>query len=826
MGQFAEPDFERPTAVYPSPHRELCSTLFRNAQDGILVLDEAGTVVDINDAASEFLGHAGDEIVGRPLRETIAVRLVAPEPDLLTRLGRESRSLVELSLLKPDGELVVLELSASRIADDSGTYYLGILKDVSARQRVEEELRRRNKELFVINAIGAVISRSLDPEEVLTNGLDEVLSLLDIEAGFIVLRAQDADELKLVVHRGLSAEFVEEYTRRPLRVGESITGQVFVTGRPVHSRDASHDPRVTREVVRRNRIKSSLNIPLVAKDRILGVLMVASFGIRSFSTRDIEVLTTIANQIGVALENSRLYRNVEERSREVWSLLNLSNELNRKLDTDGLLRLVAESARALVPCETAAAAFFGSKTADCFIVPGPIRRHLSMSTMTAVPSSESPIFNQRPRLRPDSSCCESLAIPIVDTRGKVFGLVELYRSKVSNGDNGGGRFTGEDADLITALAAQASTAFEKARLFQEMEKEMEFVADIVDNLASGLIVTDLEGVIRRTNRRAADMLEVEERELRGTSLKEWIPLRGSLTEPLPHTFEIEMRSAAGRAFPAKVIASVRVDDTGSPLGMVLVLEDLEEVRRSESKEKERERLATIGEVASGIAHEIRNPLFGISSVAQILKMEGSTREEHRPLLDAMMGEVERLDGLVEDLLFYGRPSTLHLSSVDLHELWESILLFAANEVKKRELEVTAKISSTGAVVTADPERLRQVFLNLLKNAIEASSPRGRIRIDVVPSKMDQREGFSTAVSDEGCGIDLEVQPRVFDLFFSKKRGGSGVGLSICRKIVEDHGGRIEVESRPGTGSTFVVWLPVEPVEPGESIRPIREGGRS
>jgi signal transduction histidine kinase len=255
------------------------------------------------------------------------------------------------------------------------------------------------------------------------------------------------------------------------------------------------------------------------------------------------------------------------------------------------------------------------------------------------------------------------------------------------------------------------------------------------------------------------------------------------------------------------------------MGVIFILEDLEQIRLLKKKEREREHLATIGEVAAGIAHEIRNPLFGISSVAQILRMEAATRGEHRPLLDAMMSETERINRMVEELLFYGRPYSLVLSEVDLPAIWSSIILMAASEIETRRLRVKTEFSPETPTIIADAERLRQVFLNLFKNAIDATPPRGEIRIRLEPRHGDVIQGaVGIQVKDTGSGIAPEQLEEIFELFYSEKKGGSGLGLPICRKIVEGHGGRIEVESTPQKGSNFEVWLPPRPPQapPGEA----------
>lgn len=675
---------------------------------------------------------------------------------------------------------------------------------------MEAELQHRSQELYVLNSLATVMSRSREPQEILTRGLDKVLSLLGIEAGFIVLLGEDTKRLEVAVHRGLSPEFVREYSRRPLRIGEGITGQVFLTGEPTLSRDASEDPRVTRPVVRRDGLRSSLNVPLTAKDRILGVLMVVSSGIREFSSWDIQVLTTIGSEMGVYLENSRLYRDEQERSREVLTLLHLSNELNRILDPDSLLVVVADKARELVDCRVAAAALVESERARGCMLSGTRRRRTTWFCRNVHGVASELILLTKHRRRAPKSV---LTLPMRDGRGKLLGLVQLYDRC------GREEFTRKDSELISGLAAQAAIAFEKSRLFKQMEQERDFVARIVDNLASGLVVMDNEGIIRRLNPRAASMVGASEEELRGQPISRWVVAAENLSSTLgkwEEPIEAQLKQAQGGSIPVRISGTAQVDDTGCARGRILVLEDLQHIRVLENKERERERLATIGKVASGIAHEVRNPLFGISSVAQILRMEGSPRAEHRPLLDALLAETERINRMVEDLLYYGRPSVLALGNVDIDTIWQSILLLNAKEIANRQLHVETSFAEEMSTVIADPGRLRQVFLNLLKNAMEATPPGGRIGIEVKPSFLPEvGDGWLVVLKDNGAGMSSEKLGKIFELFYSDKRGGSGLGLPICKKIIEDHGGRIEVESAPTVGSTFKVWIPKHPPRAGD-----------
>ncbi|HEY7676585.1 MAG TPA: ATP-binding protein, partial [Candidatus Methylomirabilis sp.] len=224
------------------------------------------------------------------------------------------------------------------------------------------------------------------------------------------------------------------------------------------------------------------------------------------------------------------------------------------------------------------------------------------------------------------------------------------------------------------------------------------------------------------------------------------------------------------------------------------------------------------------AHEIKNPLAGISYVAQILKREVSFEPSHRELVQAMFSEINRLNGLIEDLLLYGRPARLALAPQYVHKIWEDIVHLSKEQLDARNLALAWDLDPAVPPIPLDGNRMRQVFLNLLKNAIEATPAGGRIVVRTrhvtaagrprrpvewpPAAPPDGADGWvEIAIEDTGQGIPEQDRDRIFELFYTTKPSGSGLGLPICRRIVEEHGGTISLASRPGAGSAFTIRLP-------------------
>jgi len=239
------------------------------------------------------------------------------------------------------------------------------------------------------------------------------------------------------------------------------------------------------------------------------------------------------------------------------------------------------------------------------------------------------------------------------------------------------------------------------------------------------------------------------------------------------------------------------------LGRVVNFQDLTELRRLEQQHLRSERLVTVGQLAAGIAHEIRNPLASISGSIELLKQTPQTSEEDRTLMTIVHREITRLNVLIGDLLDYANPRPPQAVDFDLGILIEETLQVARGDQAFAEVDVSAEVAKPLAL-HADPAKLRQVLWNLLRNAADAAATGGK---HVTITARDDVSGVTVTVADDGAGIARKHIARIFDPFFTTKSKGTGLGLAMCHAIVSEHGGRIEVESDVGKGTKMVVRLP-------------------
>jgi PAS domain S-box-containing protein len=225
-----------------------------------------------------------------------------------------------------------------------------------------------------------------------------------------------------------------------------------------------------------------------------------------------------------------------------------------------------------------------------------------------------------------------------------------------------------------------------------------------------------------------------------------------------------------------------------------------------------ERLATLGQVAAGIAHEIRNPLVGIGANVRLLLDELEPSSPQCTELEVILQETRRLDRIVHQIIEYARPKTVTPVRVELSQLLDETLALLAQPLKARRLTVNTHVRPAAGAIVGDRDQLKQVLLNVVQNAIEAS-PNGT-SITVTVSEVEQKHGAGVAihVRDEGVGIAPADLAHVFEPFFtSGKYHGTGLGLAICRNIIEAHSGNISLDSAVGVGTTVKIWLPAEPV---------------
>jgi len=225
--------------------------------------------------------------------------------------------------------------------------------------------------------------------------------------------------------------------------------------------------------------------------------------------------------------------------------------------------------------------------------------------------------------------------------------------------------------------------------------------------------------------------------------------------------------------------------------------------------KRADRLASIGEMAAGIAHEIKNPLAGIAGVIQVLKKDYAVGDQKRAVLDEVLSQVERMDKAVRNLLSFARPPEPKMTLVDINELIGKLLDFLAPQFAKNAIVAERQLSPGLPWLTLDPDLMQQALINIALNAIQSMPEGGKFTVETKSVKPGGESAGSVEIvlADTGKGISMENLSRIFTPFFTTRQQGTGLGLSITQRIIEQHGGEINVLSSPGKGTNFSIIFP-------------------
>ncbi len=363
--------------------------------------------------------------------------------------------------------------------------------------------------------------------------------------------------------------------------------------------------------------------------------------------------------------------------------------------------------------------------------------------------------------------------------------------------------------LATNLARRAQVAGARLVVAQESAARLERLNDdIVRSIASGVITTDDDGRILGINPAAREILRDREGMLLGTPLSSVLPdyARQRPSHP-PKRADATGRRADGSEFPVGFTLSALLDEEGHQTGMLLAFQDLTEIKNLRDQAEQAQRLAVLGRLAAGLAHEIRNPLSAISGSVEMVRESNALSAEDGRLMGIVISEVERLNSLVTTMLQVGRPSRIQTEAIDLRHIANDVAAVARGEATASNgLQIEVVSPDEPVFVTVDPDRMRQVIWNLVKNAVQASPRRGTVE---VRTGIDSEGRAFLEIVDEGPGIGAAQRERLFDMFYSGRSYGVGLGLALVKQIVDQHEGGIEILDRDGSGTRFRITLPVE-----------------
>lgn len=523
------------------------------------------------------------------------------------------------------------------------------------KRKVEREITRKNVELSVLNKISATVNQSLNLDEIMNLAINELTKIVGDKGIGIYLLDPKKKELIFTAQKGFSEDFYKSVSR--LKIGEGMAGNVAQQQMPMAYDDYAKYPQALEPAVKKEKIKSLMSVPLMSKDKIVGVLNIASKTPYHFAFEEINLMRLIGNQIGVAIENAQLHEEIKESERKYKTLV---EDIN-----------------------------------DGYFV------------------------------------CQN---------GKI-------------------RFTNH------------------AFLTMHGYHQEEVLGKELKELLPSEYIREVEKIFK-------DKMEGKN---------------------IPDPIEFLRMHKNGTRLPTELKINL-VEFDGKPV-MVGIFRDISERKKMEQKILENQRLASIGQLATTIAHEIRNPLSSIKMNIQILSKHLKLQGFNKRRLEIVSDEIKRLNQIVEDVLDFAKPMQMKMESYGLHKVIEKCIDLLRDRMREKNVQVIQKISSPLQNLLIDWEKMEQAILNILLNAIEAMPTGGILEIDTGKAQRLGREMIRVEIKDTGIGIASEHLAKIFDPFFTTKPKGVGLGLSNVKKIIEAHDGIIEMDSRINQGTSVRLLLP-------------------
>ena len=603
-----------------------------------------------------------------------------------------------------------------------------------------------------------------------------------------------------------------------------LTGQTVVSNEPQRSWGALV-PGTGAAATVASKLTSEIAIPMVHGDRTLGVLIVQSARRGAFSDEDLELLSIIARQASAAIENARLFESQRAEREMAEAAARVARIALSSTTTANAAAAILEVVGDVVSLAGAAIGLLHRSDAIVYVgATGSARSALDRRVPLAASVARDVLADTGPgqgtATREPNAPREAVRDEEVSRGGVVLPLAAKSRllGVLTAAARPGSTLAEPSIDALRRLAPSIALAID-VQLLGEGERHRH---ERERMLATALATMDQPVFVLSLDRRVLYANDAAVREY-GYSLDELttmsadvfvasaVPMRATddLSRTPAHVVIAEHvhRRRDGSQFPATVALSFIRQDNGAPIGQVLSVRNLTDERRIAEQLRQSEKLAALGELVAGVAHELNNPLAGISAFAQLL-LEEELDADQRESARLIKREADRAVGVIRDLLLFSRKTGPSTGPIDLNGLVQLTLRLRAYSLRSSGVEVEMDLDPSLPELSGDDQKLQQVILNLIVNAEYAMRRTATRRLVIRTAR--EGETVVIEVSDTGAGMTDETLQRAFEPFFTTKPAGegTGLGLSVSYGIVEAHGGTITVDSAPGRGTSFRIVLPV------------------
>jgi PAS domain S-box-containing protein len=839
--------------------------LIESSRDGIVFSTCDGLIELVNESLCQMLGYKEEELLGRSIFEFIDPTYhEVIYRQLQKHEGNESAN-YELELLCRNQEYIsVLVLVSPVFNEEKHVGNLGIVTNITGKKRAEQEIKRQNEELFAVNAIAETANQSLILEEIFEAAVHKIREVLKLDGCLISFLNENSSEMSVSASAGFSEDFLNDPSIRSTQLGVGYAGLAAESAQLIIIEDVSMAEYPM--ALQLEGIISAAFIPIKARQACYGIIGCASRTPRAFSEQDIRLLTTIGQTMGIAVEKARLYENERRRVTRLETIYKVSDKLTGLMELSELLpvlvKLIFDTFNYynvnlfLVDKQSGDLIF----TAGCggFRLPAPLGVRIKPPAGivgTCFTKRETVLVND---VNKESSYLyieglpetrSEMAIPI-RWRDTVIGVLDVQSSSFD-------AFDKEDVLTLQVLAEQIGVALENARLYDRLRHSLEevrqsqaFFAKIVLESPIPTFITDSHSTCILINQSALSLLgnNVEYDKVIGSyNLLTDLPFAASpiageirtalegqvvqLTVDLPspkagldHT-QREMLTLRATIFPL-------MDEFGKVANLVAMFEDLTEKKRLEEALQQAQKMESIGTLAGGIAHDFNNILGGVLGYTSFIKTKMSNTDRFYRYIDIIETSARRAADLTHQLLAFARGGKYNSQQLDLNLVVKEAIKLIASTLDKN-IRISLNLAPSVPAVEGDIGQIIQTIVNICINARDAMDSGGKLTISSsIEEATDQflhtHPGAKSsyyvllAFTDTGTGMTEEVSQRIFEPFFTTKKDqkGTGLGLAMAYGIVKNHGGFIDVESEPGVGTTFSIYLPISGKQTPRTVKKV------
>jgi two-component system, NtrC family, sensor kinase len=709
----------------------------------------------------------------------------------------------------------VHDLFAKSLLIDSMLFF-GVIAGCAVAASTRRNTKTKPKEAAVLRKISSMVNRSLELNAILAAALEELLPELGMDAGMFCIRATPEASSKSV-HRGFNKEIISILEADG---DESIE---------LPADSSKWGAGVLPDALRKDNLRTFSLYPIRSGNRLLGNLCVAGKTSKPINAAQTELVYALSEVIGVAIMLVQLREQSNKLSEDLIALQEVNKIISRGFNLDDIIQRIVIEGKRLAKTHQCHL-FLLDDQRQCLVGSASTQaENIDIRTVTIRFSEASPaitaLLERRVISVEDIARDERSNSELMKTlgwRAAIFAPLLTKEQAVGvliySDDSRERKFTDEEILRAETLAHQAAIALENARLFQVVsrsQKEWETTFDAMQDCVS---VHDTTGKVIRANVALARKLKTIPQKVIGRYCSEIYNPEGSSLNLCRHTHALKSETLSVEEIALPVMGGVFqisvnpwYDKNNRLAGSIHVAKDVSNEKLLQQQLIQSEKLSAIGELISGIAHELNNPLTGVMGYSQLLQLRKDLDDRAKEFLLKINNLALRCQKIVQNLLFFARKQKPERTLSDINEILERTVELRNYELLVNNIELSRELDRTIPKTIADAHQLQQVFLNVLTNAEQAMlEAHGKGQLTIRTRSDEHNARIIVEIIDDGPGISESQLPKIFDPFFTTKEvgKGTGLGLSLSYGMIKEHGGNIYARTRLGEGATFVIELPV------------------